>query len=91
MDNKLLWLLIPCITLLALGLMFEMAWIYGSKDFEFTIKTEMDNNTLKAIMLNCQVQCCNMKGISSIDNHTYYDINTTCYNACLKDIIEVSQ
>lgn len=86
MNNKIWWLIIPCSTLLLLGLMFEMAWIYGSKDFEFRIKTEMDNNTMNAIKLICQVQCCNIEKISSIDNHTYYDTNRTCYNACLKEL-----
>lgn len=87
-DKRLWWLIIPCLTLLLLGLMFEMAWIYGDKSFEFVVKAEMDNNTLEAVKLNCQVNCCNIKGITE-DNRTYYDTNRTCYNACIKSVVGV--
>lgn len=43
--------------------------------------------TRGSIEFSCRVDCCNIPGISSIDNHSYYDINKTCYNACMRGVL----
>jgi len=59
---------------------------YVVPDSQIYYKELQDDGSLgdkEIYNLDCAVNCTNIKGISTIDGHEYYNLNDSCYEDCI--------